>query len=141
MITLNSENQEDLKRDLFKSETCYVNIPEIELELDYGTLGGVYTTVEGLLEKIETHLSKLNSFVDSDAEFGQRMKKLLKDMEAMRNAEKPFTLQLVDPLARSFLQNPYHPHPDRNARRDTRERTYQENEMLGFNDIKTEIYK
>lgn len=52
------------------------------------------------------------------------MKKLLKDMDDMRNGDKPFTLQLVDPLARSFLQNPYHPHTDKNARRDRRERTY-----------------
>lgn len=49
MITLNVDKADDLKRDLFKSETCYVSIPEIELELDYGTLGGVFTTVEGLL--------------------------------------------------------------------------------------------
>lgn len=45
MITLNVQNDGDLKRDLFKSETCFVAIPQIELELDYGTLGGVYTTV------------------------------------------------------------------------------------------------
>ena len=42
----------DLKRDLFKSETAGLAIPEIELELACGTLGGVYTTVEGILEKI-----------------------------------------------------------------------------------------
>lgn len=29
MITLNVEKDMDLKRDLFKSETCYVNIPEL----------------------------------------------------------------------------------------------------------------
>jgi zinc finger protein len=74
MITLNVEKEDDLKRDLFKSETCYVSIPEVELELEHGTLGGVYTTVEGLLEKIENHMGKINSFVDSDTEFGQRMK-------------------------------------------------------------------
>ena len=104
-------------------------------------MGGLYTTVEGLLEKIESHLSRLNNFVDSDEEFGGRMKTLLRDLEHMRNGDTPFTLQLVDPLARSFLENPYHPHPDRNARRERRERTYEENEMLGINDMKTENYK
>jgi len=58
----------------------------------------------------------------------------------MRNGEIKFTLQLIDPLARSFLQNPYHPHPDRNARRDLRERTHEEDEMLGLNDMKVENY-
>jgi zinc finger protein len=56
----------DLKRDLFKSDTCKVIIPEVELELDYGTLGGQYTTVEGLLEKIHDHLGGKNHFVDLD---------------------------------------------------------------------------
>lgn len=37
---------------MFKSETAGVSIPELDLELCHGTLGGVYTTVEGLLEKV-----------------------------------------------------------------------------------------
>lgn len=51
-ITLKVESEEDLKRDLFKSETAVLKIPEIDLELGMGTLGGVYTTVEGLIEKV-----------------------------------------------------------------------------------------
>ncbi len=43
--------EEDLKRDLFKSESASLKIPEVELELEIGTRGGVYTTVEGLIEK------------------------------------------------------------------------------------------
>ena len=85
----------------------------------------MFTTVEGLLEKVHHHLADHNPFVDSDQEFGTRMKKLFDEMEAMRNGEAKFTLQLIDPLARSFLQNPYHPHDDPNARRDLRDRTYE----------------
>lgn len=55
-ITLKVENLEDMDRDLFKSDSAYLSIPELELELEYGTLGGVFTTVEGILEKIKTHL-------------------------------------------------------------------------------------
>ena len=84
MIVLNVERPDDLKRELFKSETCYVSIPEVELELDYGTLGGVYTTVEGLLEKIHEHLGEHNPFVDSDNEFGERMRKFLQDVSDLR---------------------------------------------------------
>ena len=39
-ITINVESELDLKRDLFKSDSARVEIPEVELELDYGTLGG-----------------------------------------------------------------------------------------------------
>lgn len=44
------KGQADLKRDVFKSDTASLKIPEIELELGTGTMGGVYSNVEGLLE-------------------------------------------------------------------------------------------
>jgi len=50
---LKVETEDDLKRDVFKSDTCVLRIPEIPLELGMGTLGGVYTTVEGLIEKVD----------------------------------------------------------------------------------------
>ena len=51
-ITFHVQNPEDINRDVFKSDTCLVIIPEIDLELQPGTLGSVYTTVEGMLTKI-----------------------------------------------------------------------------------------
>lgn len=56
VITLKVQSERDIKRDLFKSETAGIIIPEIELELNCGTLGGVYTTVEGIIAKILKHL-------------------------------------------------------------------------------------
>lgn len=41
-------------------------------------MGGVFTTVEGLLEKISDHLGENNPFADSDSKFHDRMEKLLK---------------------------------------------------------------
>lgn len=51
-ITLKVEKEDDLQRDVFKSETAILKIPEIELELMAGTLGGVFTTVEGLIMQV-----------------------------------------------------------------------------------------
>ncbi len=51
-IIFKPQNEHDLTRDLFKSETAAISIPEFELELYHGCLGGVYTTVEGLFEKV-----------------------------------------------------------------------------------------
>lgn len=45
-----------------------MRIPEIDFEIDYGTLGGVYTTVEGLLEKIEDNLKDNNPFAGDSAD-------------------------------------------------------------------------
>jgi zinc finger protein len=104
-------------------------------------LGGVLTTVEGLLEKIHDHLSGHNPFADSDEEFGRRMKELLDSLMEMRTGKRKFTLRLVDPLAHSFMQNPYAPGEDRNVTKFLRDRTFEENEMLGFNDMKVENYQ
>jgi len=59
-------------------------LPDIELELGYGTLGGVFTTVEGLLEKIHDSFEESNPFADSDKEFSGRISSLLKDLDDMR---------------------------------------------------------
>mmetsp|Transcript_129715 Transcript_129715/g.193083 ORF Transcript_129715/g.193083 Transcript_129715/m.193083 type:complete len:93 (+) Transcript_129715:311-589(+) len=50
-IILKVTEDKDLMRDCFKSETCKVIIPEIDFEYTYGSSGGVYSTVEGILEK------------------------------------------------------------------------------------------
>lgn len=47
-ITLHVCDPVDLTRDVIKSDTCVLSIPEIELELSTGTWGGLVTTVEGL---------------------------------------------------------------------------------------------
>eukprot|EP01041_Mallomonas_annulata_P012141 gene12141-25479_t len=62
-VTLRITSIEDLKRDVLKSDSSMINIPELDLELQHGSLGGVYTTVEGLLKKIYKNLLENNPFV------------------------------------------------------------------------------
>jgi C4-type Zn-finger protein len=40
----------------------------------------------------------------------------------MKEGRKPFTMILIDPLSRSFLQNPYHPLEDKKAKIISRKR-------------------
>ena len=42
---------------LFQSETAGMTIPEIDLELKHGTLGGRFTTLEGILNQVYEELS------------------------------------------------------------------------------------
>ena len=51
ICTLKVTTGDDLKRDVLKSETASVSVPELELEVTTGTLGGLITTAEGLLAK------------------------------------------------------------------------------------------
>ena len=60
-----------------------MRIPEIEFELEPGTLGGRFTTLEGLLVNVKQHLSGSNVFsagdsATTDDKMGQFLKKLQK---------------------------------------------------------------
>ncbi|CAH8298279.1 unnamed protein product [Eruca vesicaria subsp. sativa] len=105
-ITLSVKNIADLSRDVIKSDTAGVNIPELDLELAGGTLGGMVTTVEGLVTQIRESLARVHGFTFGDSldeskknkwkEFGARITKLL-------SLEEPWTLILDDELANSFI--------------------------------------
>lgn len=58
----------------------------------------------------------------------------------MREGQRKFTMVLTDPLAHSFLANPYAPDPDPHLTIQFRPRMHDENEDLGLNDIKVENY-
>ena len=46
-----------------------------------------------------------------------------------------------DPLANSYMQNIYAPDSDPNMTVETYERTFEQNEELGLNDMKVEDYE
>lgn len=50
--TLEATCKGDFRRDVLKSDTAVLELPELELVLEMGTLGSMYTTVEGLLNKV-----------------------------------------------------------------------------------------
>lgn len=41
-----------MNRDVFKSDSCILEIPEVDFSMASGSLGSHYTTVEGLLDKV-----------------------------------------------------------------------------------------
>lgn len=50
-----------------QSETASLEIPEIQLELHTGTLGGKFTTIEGLLQSVSDQLKELHPFSMGDS--------------------------------------------------------------------------
>ncbi|KIK93287.1 hypothetical protein PAXRUDRAFT_145398 [Paxillus rubicundulus Ve08.2h10] len=143
-ITLKVIDQEDLSRDILKSDTSGLTIPEIDLVLQPGTLGGRFTTVEGILDQVYDELSeKVFTTGDSSTvgnEDRDKFQEFLRDLKAIKKAEREFTLILDDPLANSHVQNLYAPDPDPNMTIETYERTWQQNEELGLNDMNVESY-
>ncbi|KAH9046533.1 zf-ZPR1-domain-containing protein [Lactarius hengduanensis] len=150
-ITLRVEDREDLSRDILKSETCGLTIPEIDLVLQAGTLGGRFTTLEGILEQVFEELSeKVFAAGDSvgsadpdgpDLQGRNKFEVFLESLKAVKSAERPFTIILDDPLANSYVQNLYAPDPDPNMEIESYERTWEQNEELGLNDMKVEGYE
>ena len=138
-------------------------IPEIDLVLQHGTLGGRFTTLEGILEQVYEELSQ-KMLVTGDSstaedEDRQKFQKFLEELNAVesfmtidmfdvifipytqvKQVEREFTLIIDDPMANSYVQNIYAPDPDPNMTIETYERSWEQNEELGLNDMKVESY-
>ncbi|XP_030394076.1 zinc finger protein ZPR1 isoform X2 [Gopherus evgoodei] len=142
-ITLRVTDPSDMTRDVLKSETCSVEIPELEFELGMGALGGKFTTVEGLLKDIRDLIVK-NPFTLGDSSTPRRVEKLQefgrKVYQIMEgHMEAHFILD--DPAGNSYLQNVYAPEEDPELKVEHYERTFAQNEDLGLNDMRTEGYE
>ncbi|EMP35118.1 Zinc finger protein ZPR1 [Chelonia mydas] len=142
-ITLHVTDPSDMTRDILKSETCSVEIPELEFELGMGALGGKFTTLEGLLKDIQDLIVK-NPFTLGDSSTPSRVEKLQefgrKVYQIMEgHMEAHFILD--DPAGNSYLQNVYAPEEDPELKVEHYERTFAQNEELGLNDMRTEGYE
>lgn len=106
-------------------------IPELDLELN-SSGAGRYTTVEGIIETIKKQLTEANPFAFGDAAASdpnsQKLRDLIKKMDNMIG----LTVILDDPAGNSWIMD---------ADEVTHyERTFEQNEELGINDMKTENY-
>ena len=157
-VTLKVTCADDLRRDVLKSDSCMVLIPELELELGSGTLGGVYTTIEGLVGKIHKSLGESNPFAVGDSttlnhsedvdvtSTKGRFQTFLRRLKEFGDGENlPFTLILRDPLGNSFISAPLGsflpPESDFNIKMEDFERSFEENEDFGLNDINTKDFE
>ncbi|XP_075222038.1 zinc finger protein Zpr1 [Lycorma delicatula] len=133
---------EDFTRDVLKSETCSMEIPELELEVGPAALGGRFTTVEGLLCATKEQLAgKGTMFTDSnEGDSKQKMDIFIKKMDQAINGEIPVTIVLDDPAGNSYVQSFTDPEPDPALTVTKYTRSFEQNEDLGLNDMKTENY-
>lgn len=137
-ITLKVADPEDLARDILKSETCGLTIPDLNLDLTPGTLGGRFTTIEGLLIQVyeELHARVFTQTSDSmDDETKQRWTSFFAKLNDAAHGKIGFTVIMEDPLASSYIQNVYAPDNDPNMIIEDFDRSHQQNEDLGLNDM------
>lgn len=72
---------------VLQSETASLVVPELELELQPGTLGGRFNTIEGLLTAVKEQLSGQNPFVTGDSASGTKMEEFIKNLNKVRPFE------------------------------------------------------
>uniref|UniRef100_A0A182U9J9 Zinc finger ZPR1-type domain-containing protein n=1 Tax=Anopheles melas TaxID=34690 RepID=A0A182U9J9_9DIPT len=133
----------DFARDVLKSESCNLHIRELECEVGAGALGGRFTTIEGLLTAMREQLvESTGMFMDSnDAETKKRMDKFFGELDAAIAGDKPLTIVMDDPTGNSYVQSLNDDGtPDTALRIIRYHRSYDQNEELGLNDMKTENY-
>lgn len=143
-IEVKVHDRNDFSRDVLKSETCNVYIPELDCDVGCAAVGGKFTTVEGLMKSLKEVLCENGAiFQDSsDDETRDKFDKFLDRLEAAINGDMQFTLVLDDPAGNSFVQaltDDYKDDASLVMHKYTR--TFEQNEELGLNDMKVENYE
>ena len=136
-IVFKVDKPEDLNRDVFKSDSCVMAIPEVDFAMAPGSLGGVYTTVEGLLDNIITKLVDNNPFGTGDSKTNTKYLEFLDQLRDLKELKRPFTLVLDDAMSNCFIYNPLAPENDPKIEVTVYDRTWEQNEEIGFNDMNT----
>jgi zinc finger protein len=147
-ITVRVKNNTDLARDILKSESCALECPELHLSVNPGTLGGRFTTVEGLLTQVRDDL-KSQIFETGPGHDGlsseekDRWAAFFDGLDKAIEGEREFSIVLADPLAASYVQSLADDpgQPDGQMTIEEYERTEEEEEELGLRDMKTEGYE
>lgn len=145
-IEVEVKTKVDLTRDVLKSETCDLQIPELELEVGPHALGGRFTTVEGLLLAVKDQLSNpafSRIFGDSEEKgTKEKFEQFLKKFDDVVTNTFPVRIVLDDPCGNSYIQSMKEgDEPDEQLHISHYERTFEQNEELGLNDMKTENYQ
>lgn len=142
-ISLRVTDPSDLTRDVLKSETCTLKIPELDFEAQLVSTGGKFTTIEGLIEAIKEQLLTGNPFLMGDSATSgikSKMGSFILRLDELLTCETPYTIVLDDPAGNSFIQNFYAPDPDPEMVVEDYERTQEDDEFLGIDGMKTENY-
>jgi zinc finger protein len=108
-FTLKITDPSDLNRDMLKSETASIEIPEIDFFVNSGTLGGKFTTLEGIIKDFREQLEQTSPFLaggDSETKDKQsHMSKCLEQLAEIQEGKRlDVTVIVEDPAGNSYLQ-------------------------------------
>ncbi|CAG9790715.1 unnamed protein product [Diatraea saccharalis] len=137
-------SKDDFSRDILKAETCSMRVPELELEAGGRALGGRFTTAEGLLRATARQLGGAPGLVgDAPALAAGGLDRVVNMLDEVLEGKRAVTIVLDDPAGNSYVQslNDDPVVPDDGLKITRYERTFEQNEELGLNDMKVEDYE
>ena len=103
IITLNVENERDLKSKIYRSPTGKLEIPELELVVNPGPRADFYfTNVQGILFRFESAVKIYRKNIEEDAE-GKEIDIILENLNKALKGEFPFTLIITDLSGGSYI--------------------------------------
>ena len=148
-IWLKVKDAKDLGRDILKSETCLLKIPECRVEVTPGTMGGKFTTVEGLVTQIRDDLKRSIFDVGEDdvstdsmpSDTKQEWGTFFAQLGKAVRGEIQYTIIMEDPLGNSYCQllDLDESGNDPKVKTQEYERTEEEEDELGLADMKTKL--
>ncbi|VVC34773.1 Zinc finger, ZPR1-type [Cinara cedri] len=143
-LSVKVSSPEDLNRDILKSETCSLQIPQLEFDAGPLSLSGRFTTIEGLLGALYDQLKDTaTAFYSGDSQCDTMIAKterFLSKLQKIKLCEMPVDIILTDPAGNSYIQSLTPPDLDPKLTITKFDRTDEQNEELGLNDMKVEEY-
>ena len=142
-IEVKVRTKEDFSRDILKSDTCSMEIPELQLDVGPAALGGRFTTIEGIIVATKEQLTSCTAFTGDSAEKSteQRMSKFIEKLNEVLNNKREITIVLDDPAGNSYVQSLSDTGCDEGLKITKYDRTFEQNDELGLNDMRVKDYE
>jgi zinc finger protein len=128
-----SSTHRDLNRQLIKSESAVVRIPEVDFEIGATGVRGDINTIEGVLGNVcdSLEVGQANRAL-ADVDVWRKVAALIEEVRRMKEGQRPFTFIIDDLAGNSYIENPYAPAPDPRVKLETYTRTPEQTEALGY---------
>ncbi|KAL6996495.1 hypothetical protein U1Q18_006627 [Sarracenia purpurea var. burkii] len=143
-VTTNWSFPQMLNRQVVKSETATIKIPELDFEIppeaQRGSLSTellphpiIVTAVEGILVRAADELEALQEERKKvNPQTADAIDNFLLKLKGCAKGESSFTFILDDPAGNSFIENPFAPLPDPSLNIKFYERTPEQQALLGY---------
>uniref|UniRef100_A0A0C9S3X2 TSA: Wollemia nobilis Ref_Wollemi_Transcript_28289_1262 transcribed RNA sequence n=1 Tax=Wollemia nobilis TaxID=56998 RepID=A0A0C9S3X2_9CONI len=124
---------EVLNRQVVKSDSASIKVPELDFEVPPEAQRGTLSTVEGVLLRAADELEALQEERRKvDPNTAEALDRFLVNLKLCATAKKPFIFIVSDPAGNSFIESPHAPSPDPLLSIKFYDRTPEQQAALGY---------